>query len=316
MYAEDTFIVLSEDDESALNNKIVTTVHHLDDWFRDNNLLLNVAKTHLIKFFYQAPSVMKRKFHNSYNEGYKASGDADGQRIKTGDSSCVSAQNSSAVSKSYISADAAPITMREFHIMMATLNDFTTNITSIRDDISTIRATQQKLSIQVSQCAADIRKHDLMLSSKVQDFQTANRISAALSTEVSEIKVTVSDVQNQAAIFSTDVASLQTSTNHIDCIEILDRIRRSHNIMIRHVPDKQDSASDDLTVRAIDFLSPGSSQDIVATSRLGDAEKRMPRLLLVTFNPIITRKLLRNKKMLSTTDNFRTFSISDDVSPQ
>ncbi|KAL3279835.1 hypothetical protein HHI36_017340 [Cryptolaemus montrouzieri] len=137
-------------------------------------------------------------------------------------------------------------------------------------------------------------------------------------SEVSETKVSISDVQNQAAILSTDVASLQTSTNHIDSIEILDRILRSHNIIIRHVPDKQDSTSDDLTVRAIvDFLSPGSSQHIVATSRLRDAEKRMPRILLVTFfNPIITRKLLRNKKMLSTAANFRTFSISDDVSPQ
>ncbi|KAL3273075.1 hypothetical protein HHI36_014530 [Cryptolaemus montrouzieri] len=85
-----------------------------------------------------------------------------------------------------------------------------------------------------------------------------------------------------------------------------------------HVPDKQYSASDDLTVRAIvDFLSPGRSQHIVATSRLGDAEKRSSRLLLVTFsNPIITRELLKNRKMLSTTANFRTFSISDDVSPQ
>ncbi|KAL3285722.1 hypothetical protein HHI36_000250 [Cryptolaemus montrouzieri] len=59
------------------------------------------------------------------------------------------------------------------------------------------------------------------------------------------------------------------------------------------------------------------SQHIVATSRLGDAEKRMPRLVLVTFsNPIITRKLLRNKKILLTIANFRTFSIDDDVSPQ
>ncbi|KAL3286870.1 hypothetical protein HHI36_001358 [Cryptolaemus montrouzieri] len=112
----------------------------------------------------------------------------------------------------------------------------------------------------------------------VQDLQTAESQICSLSTEVSEIKVSISDVQNQATILSTDVASLQTSTNHIDAIEILDRIRRSHNIIIRYVPDKQDSESGDLSVRAIvDFLSPGSSQHIVATSRLVDAEKRMPR---------------------------------------
>ncbi|KAL3275083.1 hypothetical protein HHI36_019855 [Cryptolaemus montrouzieri] len=125
------------------------------------------------------------------------------RRIKRGDSSCVSFQDSSAVSKSSLSADAAPNTMRE------------------------------------------------------RSYDQYNL--------------------NKAAILSTDVASLKTSTNHIDSIETLDGIRRSHNIIIHHVPEKQDSASDDLTVRAIvDFLSPGSSQHIVATSRLEDAEKRMP----------------------------------------
>ncbi|KAL3283706.1 hypothetical protein HHI36_024006 [Cryptolaemus montrouzieri] len=98
-----------------------------------------------------------------------------------------------------------------------------------------------------------------MLSSQGPRLSDCKSHISRLSTDVSDIKVSIYDVQNEAAILSTDVASLQT--NHIDSLEILDRIRKPHNIIIRHVPDKQDSASGDLTVRAIvDFLSPGSSQ--------------------------------------------------------
>jgi hypothetical protein len=50
LYADDTTILVTSYDLSTLNNKLNRVMTRVSSWFRNNNLVLNLSKTHLIKF--------------------------------------------------------------------------------------------------------------------------------------------------------------------------------------------------------------------------------------------------------------------------
>lgn len=65
LYADDTTIIVSTKDEETLNYKINLIMNHIYMWFQNNQLILNLEKTHVIKF--TTPNALDYSLHLAYN---------------------------------------------------------------------------------------------------------------------------------------------------------------------------------------------------------------------------------------------------------
>lgn len=97
---------------------------------------------------------------------------------------------------------------------------------------------------------------------------------------------------------------------------MLDRLRRSHNVLLRGIPESDLGDDTALVSQIIDFVVPKSDAHRVSLERIGLVGRDRPRILRVTFNnPIVVTKLLRNKKVISSVPAWMKFSFSDDKTP-
>jgi hypothetical protein len=66
IFADDTNIVISSTNFTELNSKVNSVLHCISKWLQNNQLVLNVNKTHLVKFASsKSPSY---PLHVSYNK--------------------------------------------------------------------------------------------------------------------------------------------------------------------------------------------------------------------------------------------------------
>ncbi|KAL3267856.1 hypothetical protein HHI36_006997 [Cryptolaemus montrouzieri] len=136
---------------------------------------------------------------------------------------------------------------------------------------------------------------------KRQDLTNAN----PTCVEVSIVYSKVTRLTQQSMMLTSNVESYNVaSTPTTDSSEILDRVRKSHNVIVRRVAENSDPASDFNTVtRILELVVPFSSKYTVSSSRIGSENRRGPRPILVSLsNPIIARDILGNKKLLSTSE--------------
>ncbi|KAL3281197.1 hypothetical protein HHI36_004413 [Cryptolaemus montrouzieri] len=103
------------------------------------------------------------------------------------------------------------------------------------------------------------------------------------------------------------------STPTIDSSEILVRARRSHNVIVRRVVEDSDPGSDLSTVtKVLELVVPSNSKYLVPSSSNGSENRRGPRPILVSLSdPITARDILRNKKLLSTSEMFKKVTMTD-----
>lgn len=64
MFADDTSVIIAEPNISLLTGQIMNTMSELNNWFQNNNLNLNVDKTHMLKFALQKSETISINFGN------------------------------------------------------------------------------------------------------------------------------------------------------------------------------------------------------------------------------------------------------------
>lgn len=129
-------------------------------------------------------------------------------------------------------------------------------------------------------------------------------------SNLSEIKKNISEM-------GADPRPSNEKCTPVDTAEIMERVRRSHNIIIRNVQESNAVEQDTITVNQIfDHIIPQQSHHVISISRIGTHSPPKNRPILVSFsNPSIVKKILRNKKLLKLVDSFRAISLSDDLTP-
>lgn len=212
------------------------------------------------------------------------------------------------------SSDDAPLTMRHFKELMAKLDCLTTNIVTIKDDVNSIRVTQELLSRQVAECTSNIERNRVMLERHDSQLLHCENNISSMSSTLNDLNDDMADIRSRT---NEALARVDTGREGLDSSEILDRVRRSHNVILRRLPESQDGLSDDGAVHNIvnHIFSPGTGH-IVSHNRIGRKTGQTPRPLLIKFsNPVTPLTILRNKKLLSTSSAFGGVTISDDVTP-
>jgi hypothetical protein len=65
LYADDTNILVSANEENELNSELNLVMNCISKWFQNNRLVLNLNKTHVIKF--TSPKTLVYSLHTAYN---------------------------------------------------------------------------------------------------------------------------------------------------------------------------------------------------------------------------------------------------------
>lgn len=99
--------------------------------------------------------------------------------------------------------------------------------------------------------------------------------------------------------------------------EILERVKRSNNIIIRGISEDINVESNSSTVRNIvECVTVGAGDHITGISRLGRKQAKGDRPIKVEFSSSsIPSKILRNKIKLTQNTTYSKIKISDDMTP-
>ncbi|XP_044748723.1 uncharacterized protein LOC123309599 [Coccinella septempunctata] len=168
-------------------------------------------------------------------------------------------------------ADDAPVTMREFKLLMEkisfqcnALDNLTTAVTSMKEDIAGIKLSQERLTAQVSRCTSRLDEHESKLTSQGDSLQKLGTDLSSLSSHLSQVENEVTNFHGFAEKLKNEIVNdLPVPTTSVEYPELIDRVRRSHNIIARFVPENSDSSSDESTVKQIvDQILPSYSQHV------------------------------------------------------
>lgn len=224
------------------------------------------------------------------------------------------------------SAPISAFTSNQFDILMNKLS-------KISDDVSEIKSTQHTLKEEISQCRSILEKHSL----SIDEHSTAiNRHETTLSEHQSDILLCQSDVKSviqSQSKFEDSIRSLEVKIDQIntnvdfsnrsqpqvlpDQVEILERVRRAHNILVRGVPESSKEEDATIVGNLLDYVEHNASSSMINNIRVGRRDPLKPRPIKVSFtNPMVVSKILRNKKKVARESTFSCYSISDDKTPQ
>lgn len=216
----------------------------------------------------------------------------------------------------------------------------------IAGDIAEIKQTQRELSDKVNKCLKSVEAHEKVLKQHESSLQKCTGELKILKASHSTLKEDVSGLRSQLG--SVDVVALEKTSNMLESelmtfkdvlkhsastgvteagcsessscagsAELLERVRRANNIIVRNVPESADVEADKATVHdIISKIREGSAGDVVSIRRLGKLRQGAHRPIKVEFsNLAVPAYILRHRRILASSDNYRTISIDDDRTP-
>lgn len=195
-------------------------------------------------------------------------------------------------------------------------------ISSIADDISSIKSKQIELSSQIKTCQESLSCHtklladqDSALSECRENIDQISANYAKVSTDLSDINVRVSELEVAASSSSLSFPSSSSDTTNIN--ESVERSKRSFNIIIRGLCVEADSTGSDVqrVAGVVNAIRPNSSNSLCDVVRMGGDANPSRTLKVIFNNPNLPIQLLRNKNKLLAHELYRNISISDDKTP-
>lgn len=194
----------------------------------------------------------------------------------------------------------------------------------IAQDIELIKNTQSDLCEQLKKCSEKIEHHSELLHAQgvaiaecqcnITDLRTAQE---SVADDVMELRMKVSDIGGQMAA-SAVVADGMAVGRPEPCgaREMIERIKRSYNIIVRNIPEVNDTEDAVIIEKLVNEIEKSASNNITAISRVGKVKKSaVPRPVKICFNNLNTPlNILKNKKVIACNPVLKGFRISDDKS--
>lgn len=213
-----------------------------------------------------------------------------------------------------------PITMEHFSLLMSKISTMADDMKSIKRDQSSIFSELTKCRETLENHTRTLDVHQAAISECESKINILERSHAALASSVRSIVDDVCEIKRDFennAIASTSLVSSNVGPARVDSAEILNRVKRSFNVILKNVPEPD--CPDDNIHMAVDVLKnvdPNSHTFAVKATRLGKTRSSRPRLLKVTFsNSDIVTTLLRKKKNLISVPEYKHIVLCDDKTP-
>lgn len=123
----------------------------------------------------------------------------------------------------------------------------------------------------------------------------------------------LSDVVDRIEKVRTETPCADSASGGSDTAEILERSKRSFNIIIKNILESDPSNDFEAACEVLGHVDPSAPNLLVRTARLGKTRSVQPRMLKVTMVcPDMVSSLLRNKKKLLSRESFQKYVFTDD----
>nr|CAH7747960.1 unnamed protein product [Callosobruchus chinensis] len=194
---------------------------------------------------------------------------------------------------------------------------------SIASDIKDVKNCQTRLSNDIAECKSlleqhsdKISQHDISIQMCLTDIQSLRSAQADMSTNLTAIEHRFTALQENSANSASSTAATPAIPDRSSDAEMLERYRRSHNILIKNVVENANS-NDNVTVsEVLNIIDPAANGHVISISRLGAPQANRSRPLKISFsNPVTVKNILRRKKSLLSNPSFKHFIIDDDKTP-
>ncbi|KAL3273817.1 hypothetical protein HHI36_015245 [Cryptolaemus montrouzieri] len=213
------------------------------------------------------------------------------------------ASNTSEQFPSTVSPQDEPMSVRHFSQLMTKMSAMADSLASItvhqRDlsaDIAEIKTTQSKLVDEICGCSAllgeqstKLMEHRVKIDQHNDTIQLLETQHNALSTEVTSLGSEINSIQ--------EMIHFNSSSDIVSSSEIIERVKRSHNMVIRGASDIDSSRFTEIS-KIIAHIDPGAEKQIVDMVRLGSAE-----LISISTKKTPYDKTLKNIKIPSKSEN-------------
>lgn len=219
--------------------------------------------------------------------------------------------------------NSAPATAEQVTLLMLSVQKMGSDIAAIKSGQQDIYAGLKQINSTLSEHSEIMNKHALSISKCENNLLEQSATISACQSSISQLQSSYSEVSSHIKLLESRLQSLHfpaTVPPRDDSsralaspsADTLDKLKRAHNIIIAALPEV--SGDTDQIKILVDTVIPNSSQTILSTYRIGSNKNcsDRPRLVKVTFNNIITPKvILRNKFKLASSD-FVGVSLRDD----
>lgn len=208
-----------------------------------------------------------------------------------------------------------PLTMKHFQDLMQAISSISSDLNSLKithsniiTDISEIKASQTSLQNKFDSIGKAIELHSNTLADH-KDLIDGN------SARIENLSSLYNNIDSKVTAISEVVNGLKLSgvptVETAPAAEILERMKRSHNILIHGCVSSGNMGEDSAFLRrCVDEVVSGSSMFIVDTNKISTNSWK------ICFScPQIVSRILRNKNALLGHHDFRKVKISDDTTP-
>nr|CAH7745594.1 unnamed protein product [Callosobruchus chinensis] len=194
---------------------------------------------------------------------------------------------------------------------------------SIASDIRDVKNCQTRLSNDIAECKSlleqhsdKISQHDISIQICLTDIQSLRSAQADMSTNLTAIEHRFTALQEILPIPPVRLLLPPAIPDRSSDAEMLERYRRSHNILIKNLVENANS-NDNVTVsEVLNIIDPAANGHVISVSRIGAPQANRSRPLKISFsNPVIVKNILRRKKSLLSNPSFKHFIIDDDNTP-
>lgn len=243
----------------------------------------------------------------------------DGRTLRSGSVSSPAQRLTAPVAQPILSAD-------QFSVLMAKLNEMSV-------DISTMKEIQFSLKSDLAQCKTMLEQHSANLSRHDAALAEHSRVMGQHAVEIDSCKSGIDVLNKNYDSLRGVVDSASLAISKIESVgtrisgtpspdpallpaEVLDRLRRSHNILIRGVPESSPDSDLTLASTVVDYVTPTASSQCTFVTRIGTSTSNRPRMLKISFNnPLVVTRILKNKRVLANVPEWRKYNITDDKTP-
>lgn len=238
--------------------------------------------------------------------------DSEFMRESKGKWSCPPCLSSKRLLRSNSQSD-QPVTLEHFSLLMSKMS-------SVSEDIKSIKSDQSLILAELRECKTTLDEHTSQLSSHssiIDECQNKlSQIESSQNAVVSRVDEMTYDIVKIKSTLSAAPDRLPSLCS-LDSAEILERVKRSYNILLKNVPESDPEEGDtDVAVKILESIDNSIQSAIVKISRIGKRNPSHPRLLRVSFsNNGVVGTLLRNKKKLLNSGDFKRVLVSDDKTP-
>ncbi|XP_045476319.1 uncharacterized protein LOC123681986 [Harmonia axyridis] len=192
----------------------------------------------------------------------------------------------------------------------------------IAEDIELIKNTQTDLCEQIKKCSEQVernssllREHDSAISEcqrSITDLHTTNN---SVLSEISSLKSKIGEIGNMVVTAKNSVSGVASgSSDAVSSREILERLKRSYNIIIKNIPEGNDADDVEVVKGILNSIDNSACDTVVSVTRIGRASNNRRPVKVCFSNFHTPLKVLKSRRLILDNPALKNYHISDDKS--